>query len=245
MRTSGRRSALLGRRSRETEITLALDLDGGAIEVDTGIGFLDHMLRSLALHSGWGLELTCRGDLAVDDHHSAEDCALALGEAFARAVASGTAPKRFGAAYAPLDEALARAVVDISGRPYCVADLGVSSARLGGLAGENVEHILSSFALAARVTLHVDVIRGENAHHRAEAAFKALALALREAAAPAPCETGSGAAFGAEASAPASAKGRVELDELSEAEFANRVQELRGRAARDPAAGSAASGGAR
>jgi len=121
----------------------------------------------------------------VDEHHSVEDCAIALGEALSRALASGAAagsvPRRFGSAHAPLDEALARAVVDLSGRAYCRAELGLAGARLGQLAGENVGHFLWSLASSARITLHVDVLAGENSHHKAEAAFKALALALREA----------------------------------------------------------------
>jgi len=180
----------------------------------------------------------------VDDHHSAEDCAIALGEAFARALSKGAAPRRFATAYAPLDEALARAVVDLSGRPFCVADLGISEARLGGLAGANAVHFLASFAMSARLTLHVDVLRGENAHHRAEAAFKALALALREAASPErpsrPAaldgEPVSGIAEG-DSGSPASAKGKVTLEELSDAEFAERAKELRGRRAAPRAGG--------
>ena len=129
---SGRRIAIR-RKSRETEVLVALDLDpeSPGAEIDSGIGFLDHMLGSLATHAGWRLSLACRGDLVVDDHHSAEDCALALGEALARALAKGGAaggsPRRFGSAYAPLDEALARAVVDLSGRAYCRADLALGA----------------------------------------------------------------------------------------------------------------------
>ncbi|HOX30708.1 MAG TPA: imidazoleglycerol-phosphate dehydratase [Spirochaetales bacterium] len=222
---AGRRRAAIGRRSRETEIALSLDLGGGEVSVDSGIGFLDHLVGSLALHAGWGLELYCRGDLEVDEHHSAEDCALALGEALARALASGPRPRRFASAYAPLDEALARAVVDLSGRPFCRAVLGLGTARLGALAGENAEHFVSSLAMAARATIHLEVLTGENAHHRAEAAFKALALALREACAPA----GLSATGAAEAAA--SAKGAVLLEELSPELFAERSAALRARPA--------------
>ncbi|MDA8425835.1 MAG: imidazoleglycerol-phosphate dehydratase, partial [Treponema sp.] len=181
-----RRSALR-RTTRETEVLVLLDLDGGEggrdraelVRVDTGIGFLDHLVSSLAFHAGWGLELLCRGDLWIDDHHSVEDCAILLGEAFARALADGGPCVRFGSAFAVLDEALARAVLDVSGRPYAAIDLGLGSSSLGEMRGENAEHFLSSFAYSARLTLHVDVERGANAHHRAEAAFKAAALALR------------------------------------------------------------------
>ena len=229
------RKCSIRRKTRETEVLVALDLDPGApyAEIDSGIGFLDHMLVSLATHAGFGLRLSCRGDLAVDDHHSAEDCALALGEALARALAKGGAPggagspRRFGSAYAPLDEALARAVVDLSGRAYCRADLGLSgvagSARLGELAGENVAHFMWSLASAARLTLHIDVLAGDNAHHKAEAAFKALALALKEAVALRD-EPGSGAGPDGTGAAlsPAgqeSTKGSVLLEELGEADW--------------------------
>jgi imidazoleglycerol-phosphate dehydratase len=224
METVARRSALR-RKSRETEVLVALDLDPAApsAEVDTGIGFLDHMIRALATHAGWGLTLACRGDLEVDGHHSAEDCAIALGEAFARALARGAAspakPRRFASAYAPLDEALARAVVDLSGRAYCRTSLGLEGARLGGLEGENIAHFLWSFASSARMTLHVDVLEGENAHHRAEAAFKSLALALREAVELREAGDAATAATAGEC-AGESTKGAVLLEEIDEAGLA-------------------------
>lgn len=178
------RTAQLSRRTRETEITLALTLDGsGRTEISTGIGFLDHLLTALAFHARWDLELRATGDLAVDDHHTAEDTALALGAALREGLGERAGVTRFGAKYAPLDEALARAVVDLSGRPYARVALGLNRERLGALACENVSHWLRSFATAAAITLHVDVLEGENDHHKAEAAFKAVALALREAVA--------------------------------------------------------------
>jgi imidazoleglycerol-phosphate dehydratase len=178
------RRADVTRATRETEIALVLALDGeGRTAVASGIGFLDHLLTSLAFHARFDLELTCRGDLQVDDHHTAEDCALALGEALDRALGDRRGIARFGSAYAPLDDALARAVVDLSGRPFAAVDLGLVRPAIGGLAGENVAHVLSSLASAARATLHVDLLRGTNDHHRAEAAFKATALALRAAVA--------------------------------------------------------------
>lgn len=170
------------RTTKETTVAVTLDLDGrGSAAVQTGIGFLDHLLTSLARHARFDLTLTCEGDLHVDDHHTAEDCALVLGAALDRALGDRRGIARFGAAHAPLDEALARAVVDLSGRPLAVVDLGLGRTSLGGLACENVGHVLRSLATAARATLHVDVLRGENDHHRAEAAFKATALALRQA----------------------------------------------------------------
>ena len=123
-------------------------------------------------------------ELAIDDHHSAEDCALVLGRAIDEALGDRRGIARFGHAYAPLDEALARAVVDLSGRPFSHVDLGLRRERLGTLACENLTHVIASLAVAARATVHVELLRGENDHHRAEAAFKALALALRMAMAP-------------------------------------------------------------
>lgn len=180
----GPRTAEVTRKTRETEITLGLTLDGsGEAEVATGIGFLDHMLASLARHARFDLRLACSGDLEIDDHHTAEDCALALGTALDQALGDRAGIGRFGSAHAPLDEALARAVIDLSGRPYAHVSLGLRRERLGGLACENIGHVLRSLAIAGRATLHVDLLRGENDHHRAEAAFKATALALRQAVA--------------------------------------------------------------
>ena len=178
------RRATVQRTTRETSLTATLHLDGtGQAEVSTGVGFLDHMLTALARHAGFDLALQGTGDRHVDDHHTAEDAALVLGQALDRALGERRGVARFGFAYAPLDEALARAVVDLSGRPFPAIDLGLRRERLGDLACENVAHVLASLAVAARLTLHVDVLRGDNDHHRAEAAFKALALALRQAVA--------------------------------------------------------------
>ena len=180
------RSAVVERSTGETTISCRLVLDGsGTIDVATGIGFLDHMLTALAFHAGWDLELRGSGDLDVDDHHTAEDCALVLGAALDHALGERTGIRRFGDAHAPLDEALARAVVDLSGRPWPQVELGLRREMLGALAAENLTHVLRSLAIASRTTLHVDVLRGDNDHHRAEAAFKAVALALRAATAPA------------------------------------------------------------
>jgi len=177
-----KRQASLTRSTSETDIRLQLDLDGtGSAKIATGIGFLDHLLTALAKHSRFDLELSCQGDLEVDDHHTAEDCALVLGRALGECLGDCRGIRRFGSAYAPLDEALARAVVDFSGRPFADVNLGLARERLGELSCENIPHVLSSFAHAAALTLHVDVIKGENDHHRAEAAFKAVALALRSA----------------------------------------------------------------
>jgi len=172
------------RTTRETSIRMTLDLDGtGKTSIKTGIGLLDHLLDALARHARFDLALTCEGDLQVDDHHTAEDCALALGEAIDRALAERRGVNRFGWALAPLDEALARAAVDLSGRPFADVSLGLNRETIGGLACENIPHLLRSLAAAGQLTLHVDVLKGDNDHHRAEAAFKATALALRQAVA--------------------------------------------------------------
>jgi imidazoleglycerol-phosphate dehydratase len=176
------RSATHVRTTSETEVRLTLALDGsGVAQVTTGIGFYDHLLTALAKHAHFDLELRCRGDLHVDDHHTVEDCALALGAALQRALGDARGIARFGHAYAPLDEALARAVVDLSGRPFALVDLGLRRERLGKLSTEMIPHALRSLAMAAGMTLHVELLRGENDHHRAEAAFKSIALALRAA----------------------------------------------------------------
>lgn len=178
---AGRR-ATVTRTTGETQVSCTLDLDGtGRCAVRTGIGMLDHLLSALARHGRLDLELTCTGDLWVDDHHSAEDCALVLGAALDKALGPRRGIRRFGHALAPLDEALARAVVDLSGRPWPVVELGLRRERLGTLATENIVHFFQSFAVAGRLTLHLDLLRGANDHHRAEAAAKALALALRAA----------------------------------------------------------------
>ncbi|KAN0060661.1 imidazoleglycerol-phosphate dehydratase [Thecaphora frezii] len=181
------RTATVKRVTNETQIecTLALDvhptLAPQVIQVNTGIGFLDHMLHALAKHGGMSLTLACKGDLWIDDHHTAEDCALALGAAFKQALGPVKGIKRYGTGHAPLDEALSRAVIDISSRPYCVAELGLKREKIGDLSCEMIPHVFHSFAIEAGVTLHVDCLRGGNDHHRSESAFKALALAIKEA----------------------------------------------------------------
>jgi imidazoleglycerol phosphate dehydratase HisB len=180
---SGRR-VQLERRTGETDVRLELALDGtGESDIATGIGFLDHLLTGLTRHARFDLQLRCSGDLEVDDHHTAEDCALALGSALDEALGNRAGIARFGHAYAPLDEALARAVVDLSGRPFSFTDLGLEREALGDLSSENIPHFIRSLATTARAAVHLDVLRGENDHHRAEATFKALALALRTAVA--------------------------------------------------------------
>ncbi|MCJ1425619.1 imidazoleglycerol-phosphate dehydratase [Sticta canariensis] len=148
----------------------------------TGIGFLDHMLHAWAKHAGWSLRLRSKGDLLIDDHHTTEDTFLALGSAFKNALGPRTGIARFGHAYAPLDEALSRAVLDISSRPFFVGEFGFTGPMIGTLNSQMIHHGLASWAQTANVTLHVDVLRGTNDHHKAESAFKALAVACRIAA---------------------------------------------------------------
>lgn len=176
------RIGICSRVTNEAKVTATVNLDGtGEADVRTGIGFLDHLLSALARHSGIDVSLSCSGDLDVDDHHTAEDCALALGAAIDEALGERRGFVRFGHGYAPLDEALARAVIDLSGRPCSVVELGLSREAIGGLSCENIPHVIASIAVTLRGAIHVDVLRGVNDHHRAEAAFKALAIALREA----------------------------------------------------------------
>lgn len=176
------RTANIERKTKETDISLILNLDGaGESVVNTGIGFLDHMLTALSKHGRIDLTLSCKGDLHIDDHHSVEDCGIVLGQAFKAALGDLRGIARYGYAYAPLDESLSRAVVDISGRPFADINLNLQRENIGNLSCEMLSHFLSSFATSAAITLHVDVLKGKNDHHRAESAFKALALALRVA----------------------------------------------------------------
>lgn len=170
------------RETLETRVEARVNVDSrGPSRVQTGLPFLDHMIGAAAFHGGMTLDLRARGDLDVDDHHTVEDCGLVFGAALRDALGERRGIRRFGYAYAPLDEALARAVVDLSGRPFAAVDLGLRREMLGTVATENLSHFFVSVATAARLTLHLDVIRGENDHHRAEAAFKAFGLALAEA----------------------------------------------------------------
>lgn len=176
------------RKTKETEVSVELSLErssNGApvanIAISTGLAFLDHLITSFATHSRIELAIKAEGDIEVDDHHTVEDVAICLGEAIRLAVGERIGIRRFGTGFAPLDEALARVVVDLSNRPGASVELGLRREKIGDVSTENLSHFFRSLATSARMTLHVDLIRGENDHHRVEAAFKALALALREA----------------------------------------------------------------
>ena len=173
------RKATITRKTAETEITLTLDLDGsGQHTVETGLGFLDHMLNHIAKHGVFDLDVKATGDLHVDQHHTIEDCAIVLGEAFTQALGEKAGLVRAGSAYMPLDEALAFAAVDLSGRPYAALDLKLLGREVGGLPPDLFDHFLQSFAVAANANIHVRTVVGTNDHHKIEACFKALARAL-------------------------------------------------------------------
>ena len=180
------RTATLSRKTKETDVTVTLDLDGDGSRstIDTPIGFLSHMLDVIGRHGKVDLEVKSTGDVHIDYHHTVEDTALVLGEAFAQALGDKRGIRRFGHAYVPLDEALARVVVDFAGRPYLVFDVPMDREMLlihKDFPFALVEEFFKSFANKCLCTIHVDLIRGRNGHHAAEAIFKAFAIALREA----------------------------------------------------------------
>jgi imidazoleglycerol-phosphate dehydratase len=181
----GERRASVDRETAETRVHVELNIDGqGSAEVNTGVGFYDHMLSAFAKHGRFDLTVSCEGDLHVDAHHTMEDVALALGAAFDRALGERAGIARMGDATVPLDEALVQAVVDISGRPYAATSFDFVGERIGEAPSEMVPHVLRSFATGARVTLHVRQLAGANDHHIAEAAMKALGRALDVATRP-------------------------------------------------------------
>jgi imidazoleglycerol-phosphate dehydratase len=178
------RTAVIARKTAETDIQLALNLDGeGRSRVSTGVGFFDHMLTALARHGGFDLDLRCRGDLHVDAHHSVEDVGIALGQAVIRALGDKAGIVRFGHAYVPLDEALARCVIDISGRPYLHFDATFKARQVGTMPTELFEDFFWALADHGRLSIHLEALRGRNAHHIAETLFKSTARALSMAVA--------------------------------------------------------------
>ncbi len=178
------RRAQLHRKTSETDVRLRLNLDGrGRARVSTGIRFFDHMLQLVARHGAMDLELAARGDLDVDQHHTVEDCGIALGEAVTKALGSKRGILRAGYSLMPMDETLASVAIDFSGRPHCVCRCKFSAARVGDFQTELVEDFLGGFAQAARANVHARLIYGRSTHHQVEAIFKAFARALRFAAA--------------------------------------------------------------
>jgi len=176
------RTALIERKTKETEVSVSLDLDGdGAGMIDTGIGFLDHMLDSFARHSAIDLKVKAEGDLHIDFHHTTEDTGIVIGQAVKKALGNLKGIRRFGAALIPMDETLTRAAIDVSGRPYFVWKVNFTKPKLGDMDTELFKEWFQAFAQNAGVTLHIENLCGENNHHIAESCFKACARALREA----------------------------------------------------------------
>ncbi|MEM6487558.1 MAG: imidazoleglycerol-phosphate dehydratase HisB, partial [Pseudomonadota bacterium] len=175
------------RRTKETSVSVRLDLDGtGAADCATGIGFLDHMLDQLGRHGLIDLTVRAEGDRHIDDHHTAEDTGIVLGQALDAALGDKAGVRRYGTAYAPMDEALVRAAIDLSGRPFLVWDVAFTADKIGTFDTELVREFFTALAMNARMTLHVTSLAGANSHHIAEACYKAVARALREAAEPDP-----------------------------------------------------------
>lgn len=176
------RTAKIERKTNETDIIVEINLDGtGENQIDTGIGFLDHMLNLMAFHSLFDLKIICRGDIYIDDHHSAEDIGIALGQAFSKALGDRKGIRRYASLHIPMDEALCLAAVDISNRPYLVFDVNFESQKLGNMNTQSFKEFFRAFAFNSGITLHLNLLYGENDHHKIEAAFKAFARALREA----------------------------------------------------------------
>jgi imidazoleglycerol-phosphate dehydratase len=176
------RKAKIKRKTRETDVQIALNLEGaGAGRIDTDVPFLDHMLELFARHGLFDLDVTCKGDLKIDDHHSIEDTAITLGQAFAQALGDKEGIVRYGVAYVPMDETLARAVVDLSGRSYLVYHVHNTRDRVGTFSVELAEHFWRSFAEHCKCNIHIEVFYGRNQHHIIEAVFKSAARALSQA----------------------------------------------------------------
>lgn len=176
------RSASITRTTAETDITVSVTLDGtGRYENATGVGFFDHMLDQLARHALIDMTVSARGDLHIDDHHTVEDTGIALGQALAQAMGDKRGIRRYGACLLPMDDALVRAALDLSGRPYLVWNVDLPTAKIGTFDTELVREFFQAFSTHGGITLHVDMLHGLNSHHIAEAAFKAVARALRDA----------------------------------------------------------------
>ena len=185
------REALVRRKTKETDVRVKLTLDGdGRSRISTGLPFLDHMLELFAKHGLFNLEVTCQGDLEIDDHHSVEDIAITLGQALVEALGDKAGIRRYGEAIVPMDEALCRSVIDLSGRFYLVYEVTTRRQKIGNFSVELAEHFWRSFAETAKFNLHIDCLRGRNTHHILEGTFKATTRALRQAAERDPRITG-------------------------------------------------------
>lgn len=177
------RTAEIERNTKETQIKIELNLDGGAVEVSTGIGFFDHMLTAFGVHGGFGLKIDVKGDLEVDTHHTVEDTGIALGMAFRQALGDMSGIERYGSFYIPMDESLAHCALDISNRPFLVFKADFNEERCGDYETCCTEEFFRAFAMNAGITLHINVLYGTNSHHAIEAIFKACAHALKAATA--------------------------------------------------------------
>ena len=175
------RTAQLSRKTRETDILLSLNLDGGDVKVDTGIGFFDHMLTAFAVHGGFGLNVKVKGDVDVDDHHTVEDTGIVLGAAFKEALGDRSSIERYASFYIPMDEALAFVSLDISGRPYLVFDADFPQEKCGEYTSAMTVEFMRAFAYNAGITMHVKSMYGSNSHHIIEAIYKAVAHSLKQA----------------------------------------------------------------
>ena len=176
------RNADINRKTKETDISLSLCLEGGEVSVSTGIGFFDHMLTALAFYARWGLTLRVEGDLYVDGHHTVEDTGIVLGQAFRQALGDKVGIRRFGTAHVPMDEALCRTVLDCSNRPYLVFQADMPQPMIGGYDSCLTREFMQAFAVHGGITLHQTCEYGDNAHHITEALYKSLGMALKEAA---------------------------------------------------------------
>lgn len=176
------RCAEISRKTKETDISLSLCLEGGEVSVSTGIGFFDHMLTALAFYAGWGLNLQVEGDLCVDGHHTVEDTGIVLGQVFRQALGDKVGIRRFGTAFVPMDEALCRTVLDCSNRPYLVFQADMPQPMIGAYDSCLTKEFMQAFAVHGGITLHQKCEYGDNAHHITEALYKSLGMALKEAA---------------------------------------------------------------
>ena len=175
------RKGIVIRNTLETKIKVEINLDGsGEVKIDTGVGFLDHMLTLMAFHGKFDLTILAKGDLCVDDHHTIEDIGICLGEAFKEAIGDRRGIRRYSTVYIPMDESLAYTSIDISNRPYLVFNVGFTSEKIGNMSTQMFKEFFRAFVNESRITLHINLLYGENDHHKIEAVFKSFARALKE-----------------------------------------------------------------